>query len=350
MKLNTQNLTTFDWPDDWPQPTKGANASPLLDDAAFAALKADIAKNELNDRIHFTKSGKIAKGRNRYRALRELGKSHDDIVMMYGKIAPTSDESDMLSNTLRVHRTKTSNLASYFIICPGQLRDLVSDRKREKTGGGGGPKRSGLASEIAAKLGCDPAVVTRLVDYLAKLSQEQRAQEVERVAMDESFSIPPEVETSAAENDRSELSESIKNDEKRDRRKLPEETEQAIVKSLDSGASISETARKHEVSKSVVHKLKNEGATPKPEPPKFKIVKPEVEILRKAFAALGVLPLVFKEWATKIHKIAVAENLFREYLDEVVDSEIEKLGKKCEERLEKLNTRINKTIPGGGGK
>jgi transposase-like protein len=67
-----------------------------------------------------------------------------------------------------------------------------------------------------------------------------------------------------AQEHRSELSESIKNDEKRDRRKLPQETEQAIVKSLGSGASISETAREHEVSKSVVHKLKKQGAKPKP--------------------------------------------------------------------------------------
>ena len=55
-------------------------------------------------------------------------------------------------------------------------------------------------------------------------------------------------------------------------------------------------------------------------------IKPEVEILRKAFAALGApLPLVFKEWVIKIHKIAVAENLLRDYLDEVVELEIEKL-------------------------
>jgi hypothetical protein len=107
-----------------------------------------------------------------------------------------------------------------------------------------------------------------------------------------------------------------------------------------------------------VHKLKNEGAKPKrSESPEFKIVKPEVEILRKAFAALGASPLVFKEWAMKIHKIAVAENLFREYLDEAVGPEIEKLegkkhstttqSKEREERLEKLNTRINKMILGG---
>ena len=84
MKLNTQDPTaTFDWPDDWPQPTKGANASPMLDEVAFAALKADIEKNGLHDYIHFTKSGKIAKGRNRYRALRELGKSHDDIAVTF---------------------------------------------------------------------------------------------------------------------------------------------------------------------------------------------------------------------------------------------------------------------------
>ena len=67
--------------------------------------------------------------------------------------------------------------------------------------------------------------------------------------MDESFSIP-EVETPAAENERSELHTQLRTThEKSDRRKLPQETEQAIVKSLDFGASISETAREHEVSK-----------------------------------------------------------------------------------------------------
>ena len=76
--------------------------------------------------------------------------------------------------------------------------------------------------------------------------------------MDESFSIP-EVETPAAENERSELHTQLRTThEKSDRRKLPQETEQAIVKSLDFGASISETAREHEVSKSVVHQLKKQ--------------------------------------------------------------------------------------------
>jgi hypothetical protein len=55
MKLNTQDpKTPFDWPDDWPQPTKGANASPMLDEVAFAALKADIGRTAF-DAIHFTR-------------------------------------------------------------------------------------------------------------------------------------------------------------------------------------------------------------------------------------------------------------------------------------------------------
>jgi transposase-like protein len=347
MKLPTQDGTTFDWPDDWPMPTLGAWVSPLLAEAAFAALKANIEKEGLHDKIHFTRSGKIAKGRNRYRALRELGKTHDEIVKGHGKIATTNDESDLLSNILRVHRSKTASLASFFIICPGKLRDLISDRKRQQKTGAG-PKRSGLVSEIATKLGCSPAVVTRLVDYLATFPQERREKEAERVATDESFSIPEvsEVETSAvaAENERSELSESIKNDEKRDRRKLPEETKQAIVDSLESGASISETAREHEVSKSVVHKLKKEQDA-KPEPTALKdedeskktklenlntrinkmilggesktTSKPEVETLRKAFVALRVSFPVFKEWATKIHSLNISGQLFREYLDEI---------------------------------
>ena len=66
--------------------------------------------------------------------------------------------------------------------------------------------------------------------------------------MDESFSIP-EVETPVAENERSELHTQLRTThEKSDRRKLPQETEQAIVKSLDFGASI----------KSVVHQLKKQ--------------------------------------------------------------------------------------------
>jgi transposase-like protein len=279
MKLNTQDGTTFDWPDDWPQPTKGANASPLLNAEAFEATKRDIEKNGLYDKIHFTPEGKISKGRSRYRMLRELGWTHERIVEKASVIVETTDEQDALSNILRAHRTKTAHVASYFIVNFEEPKTLIDERKKK----GGGPKRSGLLSKVAKTVGCDPAVVTRLIDWFVDCPQKDYIDCLKLFTTDHGRSMDypalrlvndeivqtGEVETldkvetqtqerSDEKSDRSELSESIKNDEKRDRRKLSEETERAIVKSLDSGASISETARKHEVSKSVVHKLKKQ--------------------------------------------------------------------------------------------
>ena len=126
--------------------------------ASYGAFKRDIKANGLYDKIHFTPDGKLSKGRTRYRALRELGKSHDEIVEKFAVTVKSSPQSDLLSNLLRVHRSKLALVASFAMANPESLKTLLADRQ---TG-----KKSGEARKIAAIVGCHANVVTEFIDFV----------------------------------------------------------------------------------------------------------------------------------------------------------------------------------------
>ena len=157
----SNNIYDFEWPADWPQPTKGANCSPLLSTEGYEATKRDIQKNGLYDKIHFTPEGKISKGRSRYRALRELGKSHDEIVRDYAVTVKSSLNSDVLSNILRVHRSKPALIASYLLANPKSIERLLADREKGS--------KSGEAKKVAAIVGCAPMTISRFLDQLTEV-------------------------------------------------------------------------------------------------------------------------------------------------------------------------------------
>jgi hypothetical protein len=122
------NGREIEWPDDYAEPLAGANASPLAGRTKFDAMKADIKRRGLREKIKLTRDGKIAEGRNRYRALRELGWSHKRVVEEAAIFEKASDHDAAMSNIMRVNRTNFGLIASYLIANPKALEALLKDR------------------------------------------------------------------------------------------------------------------------------------------------------------------------------------------------------------------------------
>src|SRR5258708_1396072 len=118
LKMKTfpnHNGRQIPWPDDWAEPLAGANAGPLAGNVKFEAMKEDIKKRGLREKIQLTPDGKIASGRNRYRALRQLGWSHERIVAEASITVEATNLDAALSNIMRVNRTNFGLIASYLI-------------------------------------------------------------------------------------------------------------------------------------------------------------------------------------------------------------------------------------------
>ena len=166
MKLYADDNDDVEWPDDWPKPTKGANMSPLMSAERFEATKRDIKANGLYDKIHFTPDREISKGRSRYRALREIGWSHERIVEEASITVKSSDASDTMSNILRVHRSTPALIASYMLANPEALKKLLVDRENGT--------KSGSAKKVAAVIGCSAMTISRFLDRLTGLLEDER--------------------------------------------------------------------------------------------------------------------------------------------------------------------------------
>jgi hypothetical protein len=128
------NRRAIEWPDDWPEPMSGANAAPLAGRLKYEALKRDIQKRGLQEKILFTPDGRISAGRNRYRVLRDLGWTHDEIMAKAVIIREANDNDTVLSNILRVNRTNAGLVASYLLANPKLLTGLEKNRTSKAHG------------------------------------------------------------------------------------------------------------------------------------------------------------------------------------------------------------------------
>jgi CENP-B N-terminal DNA-binding domain len=148
------------WPDDWPEPLPGANAGPLANPAKFEALTQDIKARGLREKIKLTPEGKLAEGRNRYRALRRLGWKHERILAEACVTVEASDLDAALSNIMRVNRTNFGLIASYLLAYPKTLATLLKDRKNGS--------KSGTQAKLAAIIGCSSQTIVRVLDEVTK--------------------------------------------------------------------------------------------------------------------------------------------------------------------------------------
>jgi hypothetical protein len=151
------------WPDDWPEPLAGANAGPLANAAKFEAMKEDIASRGLREKIKLTRDGKIAEGRNRYRALRDLEWSHEKIVAEACVVVEATDLDAALSNIMQVNRTNLGLIASYLRAHPKTLAVLLKDRKNRS--------KSGEQAKLAAVVGCSPRTIVRALEEVEKAEE-----------------------------------------------------------------------------------------------------------------------------------------------------------------------------------
>lgn len=148
------------WPDSWPEPLFGANAGPLANPAKFEAMVNDIKTRGLREKIKLTSDGKIAEGRNRYRALRQLSWSHERIVAEACVTSESTNRDAVLSNIMRVNRTNFGLIASYLMAHPKTLTDLLKDRKNGS--------KSGKQVNLATIIGCTSPTVKRVLDEVTK--------------------------------------------------------------------------------------------------------------------------------------------------------------------------------------
>jgi hypothetical protein len=148
------------WPDDWPEPLAGANAGPLANPAKFEALTQDIKARGLREKIKLTPEGKLAEGRNRYRALRALGWSHGRIIKEASLVEEATDADAALSNIMRVNRTNFGLISSYLLAYPQTLATLLKDRKNGN--------KSGAQAKVAAIIGCSSDTIRRVLDEVTK--------------------------------------------------------------------------------------------------------------------------------------------------------------------------------------
>ena len=260
----------FEWPADWPKATKGANCSPLLLGEAYEAFKRDIVKNGVYDKIHRNSRDEITQGRNRYRALRELGKTHGEIFKKYSVIdLEQSPDSDLLSNILRVHRSKPALVASYAMANPKSLKQLLSDREKGT--------KSGEARKVAAIVGCHANVITSFLDLVCHGSISERPELLMQLAADkldvEDFMLAAIIKKTAEARNIEKLDTPQPPEEKEDRRvRVTPEKKEQIEKAHAEGKSKRAIAREVGLDgKTVSNVLSPEpaaalAAEPEPEP------------------------------------------------------------------------------------
>lgn len=106
-----------------------ADIFPLMDEAAFALLKADIAEHGLLDSITVF-DGQIIDGRNRYRACTELG-----ISSFYDPLEECSDPiAFVLSRNLHRRHLTTSQRAAVAVAVEAIRAEAAKERQRDHGG------------------------------------------------------------------------------------------------------------------------------------------------------------------------------------------------------------------------